>query len=62
MTDLIILPDWLIANTHTAPLAGWGVRVVADQITDVAPHGELRTQYPQAEVWHAPGQVLAPAT
>jgi len=60
MTDTIILPDWLIADTHAAPLAGWGVRVLGDQIADVATHADLRARYPQAEAWNAPGQALAP--
>ncbi len=60
MTDTIILPDWLIADTHAAPLPGWGVRVLGDQIADVATHAALRMRYPQAEAWNAPGQALAP--
>ncbi len=60
MTDTLILPDWLIADTHAAPLPGWGVRVAGDQIADVGTHAELRARYPQAEVWQALGQALAP--
>ena len=60
MTDLLILPDWLIADTRQAPQAGWGVHIAADQVTDVGPHAELRARHPQAQVWEAPGQALAP--
>jgi 5-methylthioadenosine/S-adenosylhomocysteine deaminase len=42
------------------PRRGCGVRVLDDQIADVATHADLRTRYPQAEVWNAPGQALAP--
>jgi len=60
MLDTLILPDWLIADTHAAPLPGWGVRVAGDQIADVGTHAELRARYPRAEVWQASGQALAP--
>jgi 5-methylthioadenosine/S-adenosylhomocysteine deaminase len=60
MTNLLILPDWLIADTHAAPLPGWGVRVTGSEIADVAPNDVLRTRFPEANVWNAPGQALAP--
>lgn len=56
----LILPDWLITTPTVPPRRGWGVRIVADQITAVAPHAELRTRYPEDPIWEAPGQVLAP--
>ena len=56
----LILPDWLIADTHAAPRAGWGVCVDGDEVVDAAPHAELRAHHPGAEIWAAPGQVLAP--
>jgi 5-methylthioadenosine/S-adenosylhomocysteine deaminase len=56
----LILPDWLIADTRTAPCAGWGVCISGDEIVDAGPHAELRTRYPAAQVWAAPGQALAP--
>jgi len=59
-TPLLILPDWLIATPTAPPRQGWGVRLVADQIAEVAPHAELRARYPADPVWEAPGQVLAP--
>lgn len=60
MTNMLILPDWLIADTHTAPRAKWGVHIAGGEISDAAPHSELRARHPQAEVWEAPGQALAP--
>lgn len=56
----LILPDWLITTPTVPPRRGWGVRIVADQITAVAPHAQLRTRYPEDPIWEAPGQVLAP--
>ncbi len=60
MTGTIILPDWLITTATEPPKAGWGVRVLDDHIAAVAPHAELRAQYPGDTVWDAAGQVLAP--
>lgn len=60
MTGTIILPDWLIHNAPKEPLRGWGVRVVDDQIADVAPNVALQQKYSDDQVWHALGQVLAP--
>lgn len=60
MSGIVILPDWLIAHPPEPPRKGWGVRVVGDQIADVAANAELRRRYPDDEVWDASGQVLAP--
>ncbi|MDX1414146.1 MAG: amidohydrolase family protein [Candidatus Promineifilaceae bacterium] len=60
MAGTIILPDWLIHNPQETPRRECGVRVVGDQIDDVAPNGELREKYPDDQVWQASGQVLAP--
>ncbi|MDK2979989.1 MAG: 5-methylthioadenosine/S-adenosylhomocysteine deaminase [Chloroflexota bacterium] len=60
MSELLILPEWLITSPKEAPKKDWGVRIVADQITDVAPNAELREKYPSAPVQEAPSQVLAP--
>ncbi len=60
MTHTIILPDWLITSATEAPREGWGVRVVADRVADVAPHADLRQQYPDDSLWDAAGQVLSP--
>ncbi len=57
---MLILPDFLIATPGETPLRGWGVRVVDDIVTAVAAHADLRRDFPQDEVWDAPGQVLAP--
>ena len=60
MSEMLILPQWLITSPKEAPKKGWGVRVVADKITDIAPNAELRRQYSSAQIWEAPGEVLAP--
>jgi cytosine/adenosine deaminase-related metal-dependent hydrolase len=56
----LILPDFLIDTPGQPPKAGWGVRVVADQVAAVAPHAELRGRYPDDEVVAAAGQTLSP--
>ena len=60
MSPMIILPKWLITTPHEMPKKGWGVRVVGDQITDVALSADLREKYPQDDVWEAPNEVLSP--
>ena len=60
MSELLILPQWLITSPKEAPKKDWGIRVVADKITDVAPNAELREKYPSDPIWEAPGEVLAP--
>jgi 5-methylthioadenosine/S-adenosylhomocysteine deaminase len=60
MANLIVLPEWLITSPLEAPRKGWGIRVEANHVSDVAPHADLRQRYPDDEVWDAPGQVLAP--
>lgn len=60
MSYLLILPDWLITTPTEPPRRGWGVRIVADRIADVAPHAALRARYPADAAWEATGQVLAP--
>lgn len=57
---MLILPDFLIATPGDAPLRGWGVRVVDDVVTAVAANADLRHDFPDDEIWDAPGQVLAP--
>ena len=57
---MLILPEILIATPGEAPLPGWGVRVVDDQIAAVASHADLRRNFPDDDVWEAPGEVLAP--
>jgi 5-methylthioadenosine/S-adenosylhomocysteine deaminase len=60
MANLIVLPEWLITSPLEAPRKGWGIRVEADRICDVALHADLRQRYPDDEIWDAPDQVLAP--
>lgn len=60
MSPTIILPDWLIANTHEKPLRQWGVRVVDSEITEIAPNKTLRERYAGDAFVEAPGAVLAP--
>lgn len=56
----LILPDFLIDQPGQAPRRGWGVRVLGDQVAAVAPHVNLRADYPGDEVLDAPGQTLSP--
>jgi len=56
----LILPEWLISDTHKAPRYQWGVRVIGNQITEVAPNQELISRFPEDRIWKAPNQVLAP--
>jgi cytosine/adenosine deaminase-related metal-dependent hydrolase len=60
MNGLIILPQWLITTPHETPKKFWGVRVVDDQIVDVASNADLREKYPADSVWEAPNEVLSP--
>jgi len=59
-TGIIILPDFLIDHPGRPPKRGWGVRVVGDQIAAVATNADLRRDFPDDQVWDAPGQTLAP--
>jgi cytosine/adenosine deaminase-related metal-dependent hydrolase len=58
---LLIFPQWLVTAAMEAPKQGFGIRVVDDQITDVAPKADLMTQFPQDEIWERPDKVLLPA-
>ncbi len=57
---MLILPSWLITSAKEKPLAEWGVRIIASEISDVAANEILRERYPGEEIWDATGQVLAP--
>ena len=57
---MLILPSWLITTALEAPKPDWGVRVVDDIITDVAPNVDLRGRFPDDDIIDASGQVLAP--
>ena len=60
MSEMLILPQWLITSPKEAPKKNWGVRVVEDQIADVAPNAKLREKYTTDTIWEAPNEVLAP--
>lgn len=60
MSELLILPQWLITSPNEEVKKNWGVRVIDDLITDVASNEDLREKYPNAEVWEAPNDVLSP--
>jgi cytosine/adenosine deaminase-related metal-dependent hydrolase len=60
MSEMLILPQWLITSPKEAPKKNWGVRVVDDQIADVAPNAELLEKYPGDPIWEAPNEVLSP--
>lgn len=60
MNGLIILPLWLITTPHEAPKKSWGVRVIGDQIVDIATNADLQEKYPNDEIWEAPNDVLSP--
>lgn len=60
MSNLLILPQWLITSPHEKPKKGWGVRVVGDKIADVASHADLKEKYSTDEVWDAANEILSP--
>lgn len=60
MAGLLILPDWLITGSEQKPRRQWGVRVVGNVVSEVAPHLQLLARYPEDERWEAPGLALAP--
>lgn len=59
-SGLIIFPQWLVTSPMEAPKADFGMRVVGDLITEIAPALDLREKYPDDEQWERPGQVLMP--
>jgi cytosine/adenosine deaminase-related metal-dependent hydrolase len=60
MNGTLILPDWLITSALEPPLAGMGVRVEADRITDIGSNEDLVSRFPKDQHIHAEGQVLSP--
>ena len=56
----IILPQYLITTPHKPPQCGWGIRIIGDKITAIAPNADLRAQYPDDDIIEAPDSVLAP--
>ncbi len=57
---MLILPEILMAVPGETPQPGWGVRVIGAEVKALGLHADLRRDYPDDEVWDAPGQVLAP--
>ena len=60
MSELLILPDWLIESAEQAPRRNWGARICDDRVEEIGPNETLRTRYPQAACIRAEGQVLSP--
>ncbi len=59
-TGILILPEWLVTTPLEAPKMGYGIRVLDDRISAVAPVSDLERQFPNDQVWQRPGQVLMP--
>ncbi|MEL7155131.1 MAG: amidohydrolase family protein [Actinomycetota bacterium] len=57
---MLILPGWLVTGADVEPRAGWGVRVVGDQVEAVGAHDDLRAAHPDDEVVAAPDAALLP--
>jgi cytosine/adenosine deaminase-related metal-dependent hydrolase len=61
MPILLILGQWLWADTTRAPQPGWGVAVAGDCVVDAAPNAELERRYPAAQILDARDCVLTPS-
>jgi 5-methylthioadenosine/S-adenosylhomocysteine deaminase len=61
MTDQIILGHTVWPDTSQPPEPGWGVAVEDGRVAAAAPHGELRSRYPDASVLDATDCVVVPA-
>ncbi len=57
---MIILPGWLITSPLEPPKRHWGIRIVNDQIAEVAENQVLSEIYHEDVSIRAPEQVLAP--
>lgn len=57
---MIILPEFLITKAGDLPKRKWGLRVVGDKIDSVAPHADLRSQFPEDEIIEGIDQTLSP--
>ncbi len=57
---MLILPGWLIVSADTPPRQGWGLRIIDDQVAEVAPVADLLAAHPGDECIEAPDQVLLP--
>ncbi|HHJ05949.1 MAG TPA: amidohydrolase, partial [Anaerolineae bacterium] len=60
MNANLILGDWLITTPAAAPKKNWGLRVLGDTIDAVDSNANLRRAYPDDEIHHAGGGVIAP--
>jgi 5-methylthioadenosine/S-adenosylhomocysteine deaminase len=60
VSGLLILPEWLIVSAKEPPRRGWGVRVLAEAITDIDRNDNLIKNYPNDQIIWANGQVLSP--
>ncbi len=60
MPSMLILPEWLITAAPHPPLHRWGVRIDGSLITHVAPHADLRRNFPNLPMLEAPDQILSP--
>jgi 5-methylthioadenosine/S-adenosylhomocysteine deaminase len=60
VSGLLILPEWLIVSAKETPRRGWGVRVLAEAITDIDRNDNLIKNYPNDQIIWADGQVLSP--
>jgi 5-methylthioadenosine/S-adenosylhomocysteine deaminase len=61
MSTLLILGQWLWADTSRPPQPGWGVAVRGDRVVHTGPNAALRSRYPAAEVIDAQDCVLTPS-
>ena len=60
MTNILILPQYLIAKPGELPQRDWGVRVIGSKIATIGPNSDLRAQFPEDDSLEAPNSVLAP--
>lgn len=61
MPITLILGQILWADTTQPPQPGWGVAVENDRVVATAPHGTLRSRFPDADVVEATDCVVTPA-
>ena len=60
MARLLVLGEWLLADTSSPPLPDAGVLVDASQIVAAGPAADLCAAYPGAEVLRAPDRAIVP--
>ena len=61
MSTLVILGQWLWADTTQPPQPGWGVAVAGGRVVDAAPNDDLRRRFPGAALFDARDCVLTPS-